>query len=65
LDFLAEILLADKISSSSKLKPPVSGRRKKHRVMQGMFIASQKKADLAPKLHEIGETNLGAIWPTM
>ena len=65
LNFLAEILFANKMSSSSKLKPPVSGRRKKHHVVQMMFIASQKKADLAPIFHEVGETNLGAIWPMM
>jgi len=30
-----------------------------------MFIPSQKKADLAPKFQEVGETKRGASWPMM
>jgi hypothetical protein len=33
--------------------------------MQSTLVASQKKADLAPQFHAVGDSMRGLIWPVM
>ena len=65
LNLRAETLLAKRMSSSTKLKPPVSGSRKKHQIVHKIFVHIQKNADLAPIFQALGETKRGLTCPVM
>jgi hypothetical protein len=64
LNLLVGTLLAN-ILSSSNVKPPVSGSRKKVQMVQRTLVPNHQKADLGPQFQAVALNMRGVILPLM